>query len=64
MLGLPAEVKPISEVKYLMRRNHFSISPVVVVWMGEGKTKRAFLNWEGHRPQMLEIAHKVATKGV
>ena len=41
------------------RRGH-TISPMVVLWLGEGQRRVRYFQWSGHRPPMLRIAASMA----
>lgn len=59
MLGVPVTVAPIKECRAFMARQRYTMSPVCILWLGEGKRRVAYTSWQGHKPKMLELAARV-----
>lgn len=64
MLGLKATVTEMDRIRRdFWRRKGYPAIPIVMVWRGNGRDRCCYMMWDGHRPKMLELTHRLATTG-
>ncbi|MEA5453265.1 hypothetical protein SPF06_00885 [Sinomonas sp. JGH33] len=62
LLGIEPEVTPAAKGRAFMRYQNYTMTPVVLVWIGEGKRRHVYMSWEGHNPHMLELAARIGNE--
>ena len=63
MLGVKFEERPMKDARPFMHHQNYQLAPVVVVWEYLNHRRHPYLSWEGHRPQMLELASRKVAHG-
>ena len=64
MLGLKTTVHTMTEVQRsgFIRRG-YRITPIVAVWVGDGRSRVRMFMWDGFKPRMLDIAARMQEAG-